>query len=74
VGATCQRAMIIVLEGLLYDIVEFYIDDIVVKSKLEQDHLEHLVIVFKRLRRHKLKMNPMKCALLELCQVNSLAS
>jgi hypothetical protein len=54
--------MTIVLEGLLYDIVECYIDDIVVKSKHEQDHLEHLAIVFKRLRQHKLKMNPMKCA------------
>jgi hypothetical protein len=49
-------------EGLLYDIVECYIDDIVVKSKHEQEHLEHLAIVFKRLRQHKLKMNPMKCA------------
>ena len=46
-GATYQRAMTIVLEGLLYDIVECYIDDIVVKSKREQEHLENLAIVFK---------------------------
>jgi hypothetical protein len=62
VDATYQRAMTIVLEGLLYDIIECYVDDIVVKSKHEQEHLEHLAIVFKRLRQHKLKMNPMKCA------------
>ena len=61
-GATYQRAMTIVLEGLLYDIVECYIDDIVVKSKKEIDHLKHLAIVFERHRKHELKMNPMKCA------------
>jgi hypothetical protein len=61
-GATYQRAMTIILDGLLYEIVECYIDDIVVKSKREQDHLKHLALVFERLRKHNLKMNPMKCA------------
>jgi len=61
-GATYQRAMAIILDGLLYEIVECYIDDIVVKSKREKDHLKHLEEVFTRLRKHKLKMNPMKCA------------
>ena len=61
-GATYQRAMTIILDGLLYKIVECYIDDIVVKSKREKDHLKHLELVFERLRKHKLKMNPMKCA------------
>lgn len=61
-GATYQRAMTIILDGLLYDIVECYIDDIVVKSKHERDLLNHLAIVFERLRQHNLKMNPMKCA------------
>ena len=54
--------MTIILDGLLYVIVECYIDDIVVKSKHEQDHLKHLEMVFERLRQHNLKMNPMKCA------------
>ena len=62
VGATYQRAMTIVLDGLLYEIIECNIDDIVVKSKREKDHLKHLEMVFDRLRKHKLKMNPMKCA------------
>ena len=61
-GTTYQRAMTIVLDGLLYEIIECYIDDIIVKSKQEKDHLKHLAIVFERLRKHKLKMNPMKCA------------
>uniref|UniRef100_J3MCF0 RNA-directed DNA polymerase n=1 Tax=Oryza brachyantha TaxID=4533 RepID=J3MCF0_ORYBR len=61
-GATYQRAMTVVLDGLLYEIVECYIDDIVVKSKHREDHLQHLAKVFERLRKHKLKVNPMKCA------------
>jgi hypothetical protein len=32
-GATYQRAMTVVLDGLLYDIVECYIHDIIIKSK-----------------------------------------
>jgi hypothetical protein len=33
VGATYQHSMTVVLDGLLYEIVECYIDDIIVKSK-----------------------------------------
>ena len=54
-GATYQRAITVVLDGLLYEIVECYTDDIVVKSKCEKDHLKHLAMVFERLRKHKLK-------------------
>jgi hypothetical protein len=61
-GATYQRAMTVVFDGLLYEIIEYYIDDIIVKSKRETDHLKHLTMVFERLRKYKLKMNPMKCA------------
>ena len=61
-GTTYQRAMTVVLDGLLYEIVECYIDDIVMKSKREEDHLQHLAIVFETLRKHKPKRNPMKCA------------
>jgi hypothetical protein len=61
-GATYQCAMIVVHNGLLYEIIECYIDDIIVKLKRETDHLKHLAMVFERLRKYKLKMNLMKCA------------
>jgi hypothetical protein len=61
-GATYQRAMTVVFDGLLYEIIEYYIDDIIVKSKRETNHLKHLTMVFERLRKYKLKMNPIKCA------------
>ena len=42
--------------------VEVYIDDMVVKSKQEMQHIDDLKGVFKILRRHKLRLNADKCA------------
>jgi hypothetical protein len=61
-GATYQRAMTIIFDDLLHEIVECYVDDLVVKAKNKVEHLDHLQIVFDRLRKHNLKMNPLKCA------------
>jgi hypothetical protein len=61
-GATYQRAMTIVLDDLIHQSVECYIDDIVVKTRERQDHQDDLRIVFNRLQKHQLKMNPLKCA------------
>jgi hypothetical protein len=61
-SATYQRAMTVVLDGLLYEIIECYIDDIIVKYKQGIDHLKLLTMVFECPRKYKLKMNPMKCA------------
>ena len=43
-------------------IVEVYIDDMVIKSKKEQRHIDDLKEVFKVLRRYKLCLNADKCA------------
>ena len=42
--------------------VEVYIDDMVVKSKQEMQHIDDLKGVFKILRWHKLRLNTDKCA------------
>jgi len=42
--------------------MEVYIDDIVVKSKEAQKHLEDLFEVFGVLRRHRLRLNALTCA------------
>jgi hypothetical protein len=42
--------------------MQIYIDEIVVKSLSEEDHLEHLRLSFERMRKYGLKMNPLKCA------------
>ncbi|XP_058784569.1 uncharacterized protein LOC131659384 [Vicia villosa] len=41
---------------------DVYLDDIVIKSISDEDHLIHLSQSFERMRKHGLKMNPLKCA------------
>nr|XP_027071991.1 uncharacterized protein LOC113696809 [Coffea arabica] len=61
-GATYQRAMQRIFDDMLHKNVECYVDDLVVKSKKREDHIQDLRKVFQRLRRYQLKMNPLKCA------------
>ena len=42
--------------------VEVYIDDMVVKSKLESKHVNDLGSILDILRRHKLRLNASKCS------------
>ncbi|XP_075074627.1 uncharacterized protein LOC142162205 [Nicotiana tabacum] len=51
-----------IFDDMFYHTVEFYIDDLVVKTKSRRYHLEDLRIIFERLRKFDLKMNPLKCA------------
>ncbi|XP_050157474.1 uncharacterized protein LOC126631371 [Malus sylvestris] len=54
------------MNAIFHDLIghnmEVYIDDIVVKSKTEEQHLIDLKHALTRMRVHKLKMNPKKCA------------
>ncbi|KAM0969975.1 hypothetical protein ACFX2A_018408 [Malus domestica] len=61
-GATYQRAMNAIFHDLIGHNMEVYIDDIVVKSKTEEQHLIDLRQTLTRMRIHKLKMNPKKCS------------
>ncbi|KAG9449459.1 hypothetical protein H6P81_009424 [Aristolochia fimbriata] len=61
-AATYQRAMQNIFDDFLHKRVECYVDDLVVKTKQRSDHLLNLGVVFERLRRIQLKMNPLKCA------------
>ncbi|KAM1027360.1 hypothetical protein ACFX2A_041136 [Malus domestica] len=61
-GATYQRAMQKIFNDMLHKNVECYVDDVVVKTKKRSDHLKDLRVVFERLRKYNLKMNPLKCA------------
>ncbi|CAN6557364.1 unnamed protein product [Malus baccata var. baccata] len=62
VGATYQRVMNAIFHDLIGHSMEVYIDDIMVKSKTEEQHLIDLKQALTRMRIHKLKMNPKKCA------------
>jgi len=61
-SATYQRAMNYIFYELISKIVEIYIDDVVVKSKGYQEHLEDLKKTLMCARKHGLRMNPHKCA------------
>ncbi|XP_070029276.1 uncharacterized protein [Nicotiana sylvestris] len=42
--------------------IEVYVDDMIIKSKKQSDHVKDLRKFFQRLRRYNLKFNPAKCA------------
>ena len=56
-----QRAMEVVLKGLIGKTCLLYIDDVVVYSRNPEDHVEHLRTLFQRLRDYNLRLNPAKC-------------
>ncbi|XP_028091412.1 uncharacterized protein LOC114291744 [Camellia sinensis] len=61
VDATYQRAMQKIFDDMLHKFVECYVNDLVVKTKKMEDHLEDHRVVVNRLRKYDLKMNPLKC-------------
>ena len=50
VGATYQRAMIAMFHDFIYKIVEVYVDDILIKSKNKEDHVQDLKVAFERMK------------------------
>ena len=60
-GATFQRMMDKVLEGLIGVCCLVYLDDIIIYSDSSSDHVEHVKLVTERLRYHNLKVKLSKC-------------
>ena len=58
-----QRVVHVVIEGLTF--AYGYLDDILVFSKSIEEHFQHCEIIFKRLRKYKLKLSYEKCAFLK---------
>lgn len=52
-----------VLTGYLNKISLVYLDDIVIFSRNEHEHLQHLRLIFERLREHGLRVSAEKCQL-----------
>ena len=61
-SATYQRAMNVIFHDMLGHNMEVYIDDIVVKFKRANEHVDHLRKSFERMRHHQLKLSLLKCA------------
>ncbi|KAF3670081.1 putative 40S ribosomal protein S21-like [Capsicum annuum] len=61
VGATYMRAMTTMFHDMMYKEIEVYVDDVIIKSKCQDDHVKDLRKFFERLRRYNLKLNLAKC-------------
>ena len=61
VRATYQRMVTKIFRPLIGKSMEVYIDDMLVESKEHPDHTRHLQETFELLRRHGMKLNPLKC-------------
>ena len=62
VRATYQRLVNQMFNKQIGRKVEVYVDDMLVKSKEEEDHLDDLKETFNTLRPYSIKLNPSKCA------------
>ena len=45
----------------MYKEIEVYVDDMITKSRMEEEHLVNLRKLFGRLRKYRLRLNPAKC-------------
>ncbi|KAH9684964.1 Ribonuclease H [Citrus sinensis] len=61
-GATYQRLVNRIFKLLIGRTMEVYVDDMITKSKIPKEHVEHLEETFRLLRKYKMKLNPEKCA------------
>ena len=61
-GATYQRLVNQMFSKQIGRNVEVYVDDILIKSNEEEDHLEDLKEMFNTLRQYIMKLNPSKYA------------
>lgn len=59
--ATYQRAMVALFHDTIHKDIEVYVDDMIVKSQSEEDHIVNLQKLFDRTRKFKLSLNPNKC-------------
>ncbi|WCJ18433.1 Transposon Tf2-6 polyprotein [Euphorbia peplus] len=61
-GATYRRAMVTLFHDMIHKEMEVYVDDMVAKSRENEDHVEVLRKVFQRLRKYNIRLNLAKCA------------
>ena len=59
-GATYRRMATTLLHDMMHRKVEVYVDDMIVKSKDREGHVQALQKFFER--KYKLRLNPQKCA------------
>ena len=61
IEATYQRPMVALFHDMMHREIKVYVDDMIAKSKTEEEHLVNLRKFFERLRKYRLRLNPAKC-------------
>ena len=61
-GATYMRAITTMSHDMMHKEIEVHVDDVIIKSKTQVDHVQDLRKLLERVRRYDLKLNPVKCA------------
>ena len=69
---TFQRLMLNCLGELNLTYCLIYLDDIIILSRTEEEHLEQMRVVFDQFREHGLKLKPSKCEVFKT-EINYLA-
>ena len=69
---TFQRLMLNCLGELNLTYCLIYLDDVIIFSRTEEEHLERMHVVFDSLRKHGLKLKPSKCDVFKT-EINYLA-
>ena len=59
--AIYQRKAPALLHDMMYNEVEVYVDDMIVKYKDRENHTTSLRKFFKRIKKYRLRLNPQKC-------------
>ena len=57
-GATYQRMVIALLHDMMHNEVEVYVDDMIMKSKEREGHIDNLRKFFRRIKEYWLRLNP----------------
>jgi len=60
VGATFQRAMDISFVKEIHDFLVIYLNDIIVFSKSDNEHLDHIRRIYIKCRKFDISLNPKK--------------
>ena len=61
-GTTYRRLINMRFKDLIGKSIEFYVDNMLIMSKMARDHAEHLKQMFNILQKYQMKLNPLKCA------------
>ena len=61
-GATYQRLVNFMFTPLILKNMEVYVDDLLIKSMQEANHLQYLLKAFGILKKFQMTLNPAKCA------------